>query len=336
MTQQDKAVETLLELGNPAERRTRAELLDRALQTAQMLMDADAVVILNPSSRRGHRLALHNGSAVPAVLPPPANGSEVVRRFATSVEPIALGELSDDGPIAEADSCPGIEPGPVMFLPLRQRDPAVGYIAIYRRRGRARFTVGDVRVMLMLAAYLSSALECQRTASGVQKNSLTDDLTEVYNARFLKAALRREFTRASRFGQELSVILIDVDRLSEHNQENGEMRGSILLREIASVLAAQVRAFDILAKHDDDEFMLLLPETGLEGALEVAERARLAVERHTFSQVTSVAVTVSMGVGSFPREGADEKAVVAKARRALALAKERGRNRVETLVREAA
>lgn len=336
MTQQDKAVETLLDLGNPAERRSRAELLDRALQTAQLLMDADAVVILNPSSRRGHRLALHSGSAVPSVLPPPAGGSEVARRLAQAAEPLVLGELSDDGPVAEADGCPGIEPGPVMFLPLRQRDPAVGYIAVYRRRGRARFTVGDVRVVLMLAAYLSSALESQRMASGVQKQSLTDDLTEVYNARFLKAALRREFLRAGRFGQELSVVLIDVDHLSAHNEESGELRGSILLREIASLLAQQVRAFDTLAKHDDDEFMLLLPETGLEGALEVAERARLAVEKHTFSQATSTAVTVSMGVGSFPREGADEKAVVAKARRALVLAKQRGRNRVETLVREAA
>jgi diguanylate cyclase (GGDEF)-like protein len=273
---------------------------------------------------------------VPAVLPPHMNGSEVVRRFAQACEPLVLGELSDDGPVAETDSCPGIEPGPVMFLPLRQRDSAVGYIAIYRRRGRARYTVADVRVVLMLAAYLSSALECQRLASGAQKNALTDDLTDVYNARFLKAALKREFTRATRHGGELSVILIDVDQMNAHNQENGEMRGSILLREIAGVLASQVRAFDILAKYDDDEFMLLLPETGVDGALQVAERARVAVETHSFSQMTSVAVTVSMGVGSFPREGVDEKAVVAKARRALALAKERGRNRVESLIQKAA
>ena len=336
MSQQDRALEMLLELGNPADRRTRAELLDRALQAARLLMDADAVIILNPSSRRGHRLALHSGSTVPAVIPPPPGGSEVVRRFAESCEPLVLAELSDDGPVLEADGCPGIEPGPVLFVPLRQRDPAVGYIAVYRRRGRARFSVAEVRVMLMLSAYLSFALESQRLSSGAQKQSLTDDLTEVYNARFLKAALRREFLRAGRFGQELSVILIDVDHLSVHNQESGELRGSILLREIASVLVAQVRAFDILAKHDDDEFMLLLPETGIAGGMEVAERVRLAVEKHEFSQATSTAVTVSLGVGSFPREGTDEKAVVAKARRALLRAKERGRNRVETLMKEAA
>jgi len=336
VSQQDKALEMLLELGNPAERKTRAELLDRALQTARLLMDADAVIILNPSSRRGHRLALHNGSTVPAVIPPPQGGSEVARRFAETCEPLVLAELSDDGSVLQADGCPGVEPGPVMFVPLRQRDPAVGYIAVYRRCGRARFSVSEVRVTLLLSAYLSSALETQRIASGVQKQSLSDDLTEVYNAKFLKAALRREFLRAGRFGQELSVVLIDVDHLSLHNQENGELRGSILLREIASVLAAQVRAFDILAKHDDDEFMLLLPETGFAGAMEVAERVRLAVEKHEFSQATTKAVTVSLGVGSFPREGADQKAVVAKARRALILAKERGRNRVETLMKEAA
>jgi len=130
--------------------------------------------------------------------------------------------------------------------------------------------------------------------------------------------------------------ILHATKVFRDNQETGELRGSILLREIASVLAAQVRAFDILAKHDDDEFMLLLPETGFEGAMEVAERVRLAVEKHEFSQATSTAVTVSLGVGSFPREGTDEKAVVAKARRALLRAKERGRNRVETLIKEAA
>lgn len=334
--QPDKALEILLELGNPAERRTRAELIDRALQTARLLTEADAVVILNPASRRGSRLALHNGSSTPAVLPAPVGGSEVVRRFAQGGQPIVLTELSEDAAVAEIDGCPGIDPGPVLYVPLRQRDPAGGYIAVFRRRGRARFTNGDVRSILLLAASLGSALECQRLSSGVQKQAVTDDLTEVYNARFLKAALRREFLRASRFGQELSVVMIDVDHLGTYNDETGDLRGTVLLREIASVLAQQVRAFDILAKHGDDEFMLVLPQTDLEGALEVAERMRTAVENHSFAGLASGAVTVSLGVGAFPREGADATAVVAKARRALSQAKERGRNRVETLVRKAA
>jgi diguanylate cyclase (GGDEF)-like protein len=333
--QQDKALGILLELGNLSDRRTRAELLERAMQTARLVMDADAVVILNPSSRRGQRLALYSGSSTSAVLPAAEEGSHVVRRFVESCQPVVLSELSEDASIAEADGCPGIEPGPVMFVPLRQREPALGYIGVYRRRGRARFTTGDARAILLLAAYLGSALECQRLASGVQKHSVTDDLTEVYNARFLKAALRREFLRAGRFGQELSVVMIDVDHLAS-KQDGDALQGSVLLRELASVLAQLVRSFDILAKHGDDEFMLVLPPTDLEGSLEVAERIRLAVEKHSFAHLTSGAVTVSLGVGSFPREGADEKAVVAKARRALILAKERGRNRVETLVRKAA
>ena len=332
----DKALETLLELGNPAVRRTRAELIDRALQTARLLMEADAVVILNPAGRRGNRLALHNGSSTAAVLPASPGGSEVVRRFEQDAHPLVLSELPEDAALAAAEGCPGIAPGPVMYVPLRQRDVATGYIAVFRRRGRARFTTGDLRLILLLAASLGSALECQRLSSGVQKQTVTDDLTEVYNAKFLKAALRREFLRASRFGQELSVVMIDVDHLGSYNDQSGDLKGSVLLRQIASVLAQQVRAFDLLAKQGDDEFVLVLPQTDLDGALEVAERVRGAVEAHSFAGLPGGAVTVSLGVGSFPREGADAPAVLAKARRALRQAKELGRNRVETLVRRAA
>src|SRR5882762_9029350 len=85
MTSQDKALEILLELGNPAEQPTRAELLDRALRAALTLLDADAVIILTSSSRRAERLVLHAGSAMPAALQLPPGGSEVVRSLAGSL-----------------------------------------------------------------------------------------------------------------------------------------------------------------------------------------------------------------------------------------------------------
>ena len=330
MTPQEKSLRALMELGNPSERRTRAELLDRGLQTALMLVDADAI-ILTISNRRGERLVLHAGSHVPAALQAPPEGSEVIRRLAEHCQPLMLPELSDDPRVAATDGCPGVEAGPVLFTPVLRRDPVPAYLAAYRRRGRARFTSSDIRQMLLLAAWLSSALENLRLTTGTEKVAVTDDLTDVYNFRYLKTALRREVRRASRFSQELSVVMIDVDHLKTYNDAFGELKGSLLLREVASALAQQVRSFDVMAKFGDDEFMVILPQTGRDGAAEVAERMRAAIEGQAFSNSTAGAVTASLGVASFPQDATEIKDLVAAATRAVQDAKERGRNCVATL-----
>jgi len=335
-SKQDKAVDLLLELGNPAERRTRAELLDRALRTALTLMDADAVVILSPGGRRGERLVLHSGSSTPAALQLPPEGSEVLRSLGENCQPIVLGDLSDDARIAAGDSCPGVGAGPVLFTPLRQRNLGPAYLATYRRRGRARFTMNDNRLMLLLGVWLSSALDNLRLATGTKKLAVTDDLTDVYNYRFLKTALQREIRRASRFGQELSLVILGVDHLEAYNEQHGHLRGSLLLKELASLLTQQVRSFDVMGRSGDDGFMLILPQTGRDGAAEVGERIRAAVEQRAFSPAAAGAITVSLGVASFPQDGADVNDLVAATDRALDQARQQGANRVETLARKAA
>jgi diguanylate cyclase (GGDEF)-like protein len=336
MNSPDKTLEALLELGNPTARRTRPDLVHQAMHVALMLMDADAVAVLSPASRRGERLALHSGSAAAAVLPPSPRGSSVVRALVENCQPILFTDLSDKPDSTAGDDCPGVEAGPAMFIPLRQRDSVHGYLAIYRRRGRARFSVSDSRQILLLATWLGTSLEVLRLSSGTEKLAVTDDLTEVYNARFLKTALRREVRRAARFGQELSLVLIHLDQLAALAQSPGDQRGALLLKEAASLFAQQVRAFDLLARHGNEEFMLVLPQTDREGAMVLAERMRASVEHHAFSFVPAGGITVSMGVATFPQEGADVEALTATVARALQAAQRRGRNRVATLISRAA
>src|SRR5262249_23088559 len=162
---------------------TRAELLDRALRTALTLAEADAVV-LTLSSRRGERMMIHAGSNLPASLQAPS-GSEAIRRLAESGQPLVLADLQDDARVAESDGCPAIEAAPALFVLILRRDPIPAYVALYRRRGRARFSHHDVRMMLMLAAWLSTSLELQRLATGQTRGAITDRLTEVYNLRYL-------------------------------------------------------------------------------------------------------------------------------------------------------
>jgi diguanylate cyclase (GGDEF)-like protein len=335
-SRQDKAVDMLLGLGDPAERRTRSQLLDLALRTTLTLTEGDAAAIVTPSSRRSERLVLHAGSPSAASLPLGPKGSEVLRTLSEACQPLALPDLLDDPRIAGTDACAGVESGPVLFTPLRQRNLGMAYVAAYRRRGRARYTMSDSRLMVLFGVWLGTALDHIRISTGTEKVAVTDDLTDVYNYRFLKTALHREIRRASRFGQELSLAVIGADNLQNHVAEHGELRGNLLLKEMATVLTQQVRSFDVLGRYGEDAFMLILPQTGRSGATEAAERMRTAVERHTFSSASPGVITASVGIGCFPQDAADLSDLVAATDRALQLARQRGTNSVATLQRKAA
>jgi len=335
MSSQDRALDPLLELGTLGRRRTRSGQIEHSLRTALALTDADAAVVLLPSGRRGERLVMHAGSGATAILPISKSGSEALRSLAQSTEPLQVTDLMDDARWTD-DACPGVESGPVLFVALQQRDPTPGYLAVYRRRGRARFAAAEVRCLVMLSAWLGLSLDQARRATQVEKRSVTDDLTEVYNERFFKAALRRELRRAGRFGQEMSLAQVILDPIRTAPGQETDPSPTRALRELAILLSRQVRSFDLLARRGDDEFMLILPQTGQAGALEAAERFRAAVEQHAFSAGPAGSVTVSIGVASFPREGADERSLIASVERAQAQAREHGPNRVETLDRRAA
>ena len=331
MVPNDKSLGSVLELGDPAARRTRAERLEQAMRLALLLMDGDAVIVRAPASRSGKRVALHARSAGTATLAAPPRSSEIVKRFAEDCTPLAFPNLSLEESLAGVDDCPGVQAGPAMFLPMRQRDSAPGYFAVYRGPGRAPFTPSDIRQMLLLTTWLGAALEILRLSSGVQKLAITDELTEVYNARFIVSALGRELRRAARFGQELSIVRLAIDRLETFKIEWDELQGSMLLRNMASLLAQHVRCFDLLARYEADDFILVLPQTGRDQAVEVAERLRAAIESHAFSPTEAGAVTASLGVACFPADGGDAGALIATSERALEQARQLGMNRVETL-----
>ena len=323
MSSLDKALNNLLDLGNPAVRRDRAEQLDQTLRTLLALTDGDAAAIALPG--REERLVLHTGSAAPSLTPEHPEGSEVLRMFAEDPQPISIPDLVDDARFAARDACPGVDSGPALFAALRKRDQNPGSLAVYRRRGRARFNAADARAIVMLATTLQHSLEAHRLSRGVEKLALTDDLTEVYNARFVKSALKRELRRATRFGQELSLLLVEPDGFPSWGKRSSAEARDGRIKEVAVHLVPQVRSFDFVARYGPAQFLVVLPQTPGSGATEVAERIRSAIETATFTGAEPGAVTVSVGLAAFPGDGKDPDALIAAAERALEIAqRERG------------
>ncbi|MBI1797939.1 MAG: sensor domain-containing diguanylate cyclase [Candidatus Eisenbacteria bacterium] len=335
MLSREKILESLLDLSGRAAARSRPELLATVLRCALALCESDGSVVMLSPGRQPERFAMRRDQPEPeGPIAPEARGTS--RPMMLYGKAVVLADVNEGGRTGPDDHCPGLDAGPALFVPLKLRDQSPGYLAVLRKRGAAKYDGEDVRLLTLLGAWASMALENLRLAQNVEKLAVTDDLTQVYNYRFLKSALRREIKRAGRYHQDLALLMIDVDNLKAYNDRHGHLRGSFLLREMAGLFARHVRSWDLVAKYGGDEFTVILPQTDADGATSAAERLRAGVEGHTFPLAHPGQITVSIGIAAFPENGQTTSALIESADRALYLAKQNGRNQVGPYVRRAA
>lgn len=165
---------------------------------------------------------------------------------------------------------------------------------------------------------------------GLQEQARTDAKTGLLNARAFREALEHELARALRFRRPLAVVVLDLDHLRSINNTHGHLAGDAAIVGVADVLRRELRDYDLACRFGGEEFVVLLPETGSDEGLEIAERLRRAVAASDFPvEVTGhrVAVTISAGVAAAPLHGEDADVLLQRADDALYAAKEAGRNR---------
>jgi diguanylate cyclase (GGDEF)-like protein len=160
--------------------------------------------------------------------------------------------------------------------------------------------------------------------------AVTDGLTGLYNHRHLHERLALEVERSQRSGLPLSLLMLDVDHFKQFNDTFGHPAGDEVLRQLARVLNDTRRANDVVARYGGEEFAVILVDTAKFTAAKVAERVRERVSLHDFSDAAQRAgkISVSVGVATYPDDGADAEALVRAADTALYAAKRAGRNRV--------
>lgn len=171
--------------------------------------------------------------------------------------------------------------------------------------------------------------ELKQANERLERLAVTDGLTGIFNHRRFQEALAQEVLRSTRSSRPVSVLMADVDHFKRFNDTNGHPAGDELLRRLASVLAAELRATDLLARYGGEEFAVVLPDTGKAEALQAAERLRSAVDRQLNAEGEHTRrVSISVGVATFGTDGDGPQALLAAADRALYVAKNRGRNQV--------
>lgn len=185
--------------------------------------------------------------------------------------------------------------------------------------------LASMNALLGLGGFaLDNALRIQRA----EALSVTDDLTQLYNSRFLNQALHRETKRALRAARPLALLFVDLDGFKSINDAHGHLRGSAALVEAAAVIKASARETDIVARFGGDEFALVLPDTGSEGALAVGDRIRERIAGHAFlaAEGLQIRLSASVGVATLPEGGETSDALLQAADRAMYWVKDHGKN----------
>lgn len=165
--------------------------------------------------------------------------------------------------------------------------------------------------------------------NNLEKQATTDVVTGLYNHRYFKDHFHRELLRAKRHKRNLSLLMIDVDHFKDFNDKHGHPEGDKALKKIATELSTLVRNIDTVARYGGEEFVVILPDTQLSDAFDIAERIRnqIAVAFTSEQNKGRVALTISIGLASFPDHAEKSLDLITKADEALYTAKKQGRNK---------
>lgn len=220
----------------------------------------------------------------------------------------------------------------ILAVPLKTRGKVTGVLEILNKRGgeKARFQEQDLETVMLFLEPAAIALENATLFQKTTELTLMDDLTHLFNTRYLYQSLKNEISRARRYGYPLAVLFLDLDGFKAVNDTNSHLVGSTTLKIVAKILTAGVRSIDIVARYGGDEFTLLLPNTDKEGAMVVAERLRKNIEDHAYEIELGVKIklSASFGVSIFPHHAQDPETLIQKADQAMYKVKESTKNAV--------
>ncbi len=188
------------------------------------------------------------------------------------------------------------------------------------------FAEQEVLILRTLADLLATALHNAFVFQKMQTQAITDSLTGIKTRRFFLESVQAEWKRASRSGRPFSVVMVDLDRFKDINDTLGHLEGDLVLARIGRVLEQKSRQSNVVARYGGDEFVILMPETGLEQAQVLSERLRLWIA--TDPMLSQMKITGSFGVATYPLHGAQVEDILRVADAGMYISKKEGGDRV--------
>ena len=317
-----------------ADTHDRPRMVRAVLETTVVYLEADAGVFYEIVAG-SDRLRPMATSGVVGELGDLPRGDGVAGAAAARREVVAWSGTSEGAETAGAPRPapmePGLGSGPAVAVPVRSDSHLFGVLALYGEAGGETFSTDDLETLRTLVRQAENALENSFLFDEAKHLSLTDGLTGVWNDRDFELRLAERLSEAERFGDPFSLVFADLDGFKEINDTYGHQAGNSVLVELSRRLMESTREVDRVFRLSGggDEFALLLPRTGVAGALRLAEKVRAAVGEPPFSiDGVEVRITMYLAVATHPEHGPSEKELKAAADAALYRVKRSGGNRV--------
>ncbi len=222
----------------------------------------------------------------------------------------------------------------IICVPLMSKGRVLGVVELINSMQDKQFNSNDLKILTTLTDYAAIAIENAKYLQKVQELTIRDDLTTLYNSRYLHLMLEREMERSKRYGLHFSIIFLDLDHFKLINDKHGHLVGSNVLKETAKVIEIELRKPDIPIRYGGDEFVILLPETDKKNAYKVTERIRESLNSHIFlrKEGFSIKLTASFGVSSFPEDTDNTLDLIRLSDQAMYRIKETTRNGIALAV----
>ena len=302
-------------------------ILEVVLDTAVTSVRASGGAIMFTDADQNLAVRVRRGQAI-TDMPDDAKvpfGTGITGTVAATGEPVR-GVVGDG---------PGLRPAPgepttgtVIAVPLKQSGRIAGVLNLYGKEHDREFSGHDLDTIRAFASQASVAIENVLLHQEAQRLSLTDPLTGLWNYRYLRIGLDHEIERASRFRRPLALLMLDLDKFKQVNDQYGHQVGDAVLVELASRMRAAGREVDVLARYGGEEFVVVLPETDASGAAHAASRLGAVIRAAPFCADTDhpLPITMSIGVAVFPGNGSTAGPLLRSADDALYAAKDAGRD----------
>jgi diguanylate cyclase (GGDEF)-like protein len=218
----------------------------------------------------------------------------------------------------------------IVAVPVNFRDTCLGVIELINCVGPEGFDPRDLKLLEALSDFAAIALENARHVKRIHELTIMDDCTSLYNARHMGVILDTEIYRSQRYNYEFSIMFIDLDHFKQVNDTHGHLVGSRLLAEIGEALKTNCRLIDFAFRYGGDEFVLLLPQTSKENAINVARRLHKLIRETVWlkSEGLNIRLTPSMGLAAYPVDSKTKEGLLHLADEAMYQVKNANRDRV--------
>ena len=266
---------------------------------------------------------------------PPGQGTEQVRfrsnegacgRAVQTHGAVYIADVASDSSIYIARPGSHRETGSLLCVPMIHQEEVLGVLN-FQRPHPDSFTSEEIEVLTAIADQASLAVKNARLHEETVALAITDPLTGIPNRRHLFSRLDMEIARANRFGNQLSVLMVDIDHFKSFNDAAGHRAGDGVLRQVAALMKGMIRKVDTIGRYGGEEFLLILPQVTKVEAIEVAEKLRRAIAANPFEPARSASkITVSVGVANLPVDATVQEKLVDCADAALYASKRAGRN----------